>query len=89
MIAFYFIFMYVLIKFDVVMSKKKKKNFKRYDLLKQTIHLKFLKDCLPHFFFYLGFLSRTFMIHRTAGEGGGYLFNSFLPLPSASQTFQN
>ena len=34
------------------------------------------------FFFYLGFLSRTFMIHGTAGEGGGYLFNSSLPLPS-------
>ena len=32
-------------------------------------------------FFYLGFLSRTFMIHRTTGEGGGYLFNSSLPLP--------
>ena len=34
------------------------------------------------FFFYLGFLSRTFTIHGTAGEGGGYLFNSSLPLPS-------
>ena len=33
------------------------------------------------FFFYLGFLSRTFTIHGTAGEGGGYLFNSSLPLP--------
>ena len=33
------------------------------------------------FFFYLGFLSRTFTIHRTAGEGGGYLYNSCLPLP--------
>ena len=32
------------------------------------------------FFFYLGFLSQTFMIQRTAGEGGGYLFNSSLPL---------
>ena len=30
------------------------------------------------FFFYLGFLSRTFTIHGTAGEGGGYLFNSSL-----------
>ena len=35
------------------------------------------------FFFYLGFLSRTFTIHGTAGEGGGYLFNSSLPLPPA------
>ena len=30
-------------------------------------------------FFYLGFLSRTSTIHRTAGEGGGHLFNSALP----------
>ena len=36
------------------------------------------------FFFYLGFLSRAFMIHRTAGEGRGYLFNSSLPLATAS-----
>ena len=35
------------------------------------------------FFFCLGFLSRAFTIHRTAGEGGGYLFNSSLPLPPA------
>ena len=33
------------------------------------------------FFFYLGFLSRKYTIHRTAGEGGGgFLFNSSLPL---------
>ena len=32
--------------------------------------------------FCLGFLSRKFKIHRTAGEGGGYLS---LPLPSTSQ----
>ena len=38
------------------------------------------------FFFYLGFLSRTFTIHRTVGEGGGYLFNSSLPFPPALQT---
>ena len=41
------------------------------------------------FFFYLGFLSRTFTIHGTAGEGGGYLFNSSLPLPPASQTLRH
>ena len=36
------------------------------------------------FFFYLGFLSRTFTIHRTADEGGSYFINSshhFHPLP--------
>ena len=37
------------------------------------------------FFFCLGFLSRTFMNHRTAGEGGGHFFNSLLPLPPTSQ----
>ena len=36
--------------------------------------------------FYLSFLSQTFTNHRTAGEGGRYLFNSSLPLPPASQT---
>ena len=40
-------------------------------------------------FFYLGFLSRTFTIHGTAGEGGGYLFNSSLPLPPASRTLRH
>ena len=37
-------------------------------------------------FFYLAFLSRIFTIHRTAGEGGGCLPISFLPLPHTSQT---
>ena len=32
------------------------------------------------YFFYLCFLSRTFTIHRTVGEGGGYFFKSSLPL---------
>ena len=41
------------------------------------------------FFFYLGFLSQTFTIQRKAGEGGGYLFNSSLPLPPASQTLRH
>ena len=41
------------------------------------------------FFFYLGFLSRTFTIHGTAGAGGGYLFNPSLPLPPASQTLRH
>ena len=34
-------------------------------------------------FFYLGFLSRTFTIHRTARERGRYLSNFSLPLPLA------
>ena len=39
-----------------------------------------------NFFFYLGFLLQPFTNHATVGEGGGYAFNSSLPLPSASQT---
>ena len=41
------------------------------------------------FFFYLGFLSRALTIRGTAGEGGGYLFNSSLPLPPASQALRH
>ena len=41
------------------------------------------------FFFYLGFLSRTFTNHRTAGEGGGHFFNSSKLLPPASQTLRH
>ena len=40
------------------------------------------------YFFLSGFFSRTFTIHRTVGEGGGYFFNFSLPLPSASQTLR-
>ena len=42
-----------------------------------------------YFFFYLGFLSRTFTINRTTGEAENYLFNSYLPLPPASQTLRH
>ena len=41
------------------------------------------------FFFCLGFLSRTFTIHRTAGEGRGHYFKSSLPLPPASQALRH
>ena len=41
------------------------------------------------FFFYLGFLSRTFPIHRTAVEGGSVLFYSSLPLRTASQALKH
>ena len=36
----------------------------------------------------MGFLTRTFTIHRTAGEGGGYFLNYSLPLPPVSQTYR-
>ena len=43
---------------------------------------------LPAFFFfsYLGFLPQILTNDRTVGEGGGYLFNSSLPLPPGLQT---
>ena len=41
------------------------------------------------FFFYLGFLSRTFSNHRTAGEGRGHFFNSSPQLPPTSQTLRH
>ena len=41
------------------------------------------------FFFYLGFLSRTFSNHRTAGEVGGHFFNFSLPLPPASRALRH
>ena len=44
---------------------------------------------LKHFFFYLGFLSRTFTNHRTAGEGEGHFFNSSLLLQPDSQTLSH
>ena len=44
---------------------------------------------LKLFFSYLGFLSRRFTNHRTAGEGGGHFFNSSIPLPPVSQTLRH
>ena len=52
-------------------------------------HLKIKNLYNNFFFFYMGFLTQTFMIHRTAGEGGGYLFNSSIPLSPTSQTLRH
>ena len=56
---------------------------KRFDLILSTknFSLTLLTKCRHIFFFYLGFLLRTFTNHRAAEEGGGYFFNSSLPLP--------
>ena len=35
------------------------------------------------------FFLQTFTIHRTAGESGGYFFNSSVSLSSASQTLRH
>ena len=41
------------------------------------------------FFFHLGFLSRTFTIHRTAGEGESSFCKSSLPFPPVSRTLRH
>ena len=40
-------------------------------------------------FFDMGFLSRPFTNHRTAGGGGRHLCNSPLPLPPSSKTLRH
>ena len=44
---------------------------------------------LSFLYLYLGALWRTFMIHSTAGEGGGYLFDSSLSLTPAPQALRH
>ena len=68
----------------------------RYPLAQVSIFDETLVNCAVEcffvlfcFVFYLGFLSRTSTIQRTAGEGGGYFFNSSLPLPPASQAIRH
>ena len=46
----------------------------------------FIRNNLLVTFFLIEFPKQTFTIHKTAVEGGGYSFNSSLPLPPASQT---
>ena len=86
--------------FEVPFSRTKQLWLYVVDIFKYKIYkmlnnrnLSFIQElfsfCLFFFLFYLGFLSRTFTIHRTAVEGGGYLFNSSLPLPPASQTLRH
>ena len=43
---------------------------------------------ITNFFCTCFFFSQTFMIHRTAGEGGWYFFSSSAPLPPALQTLR-
>ena len=56
-------------------------------LMMILINKKFLNP--GNFFFLPGFLSWSCTIHRTARERGGYLFNSSLPLPPASQALRH
>ena len=54
-----------------------------------NVIIKLSRFYISVFLFYLGFLSDSFRAQRTAGEGGRYLFNSFLPLPPALQTLRH
>ena len=85
---------------DLCQKTKNKKHFCKYCLQcfsskrnlieqKETCLKINGKLTVTFFFFYVGFLSRTFTNHRTAGEGGGCFFNSSLPLPSASHTLRH
>ena len=60
--------------FDKSVKSLRKSNFKRLCTVARVLLL------MSQYFFYLGFLSRTFTIHRTAGKGGGYPFNYSVPL---------
>ena len=69
-------------------KKTKSSSFLLFDcflFLKTEVFL----FCFVLFLFYLGFLSRTFTNHRTAGEGGGHFFSSSLPLPSTSRVLRH
>ena len=56
----------------------------------ESLFLHVVKHKLFFFvFIYLSFAPRIFTIHRTAGEGGGYLLITFLPLPPAPQTLRH
>ena len=69
---------------------KKDENFiERFNFIVNLKQAPTEMDLKYYSFFYLSFLLWTFTIHRTAGEGGGYLFNSSLPSPPASQTLRH
>ena len=76
-------------------SSCKKKVTKNLGLLYHAKHLldndslKTIYFFMLIFFFYLGFLLRTFTNHQTTGEGGGHDFNSSLPLPPTSETIRH
>ena len=69
----------------------KEQRVKRVSMLivifSETVFL--LSSLIQVFFSYLGFLSRIFMNHRTAGEGGGHFINSSLPLPATSKIIRH
>ena len=74
---------------DVRIEEKEKEKVEKYQDLKKEIRRLWKLRNVEIFFFYEGFLSRTFTNNRTAGEGERHFFNSSLPLPSTSQTLRH
>ena len=62
-------------------------NLLRHEAVAVCSRFSFLNYCV-NFFFCVGFLSRAFTNHRTAGEGGGFFINSSLPFLPALQTLK-
>ena len=60
-------------------------------IMEKEMKLFFLSDILffwANVSFYILMISRAFTIHRTEGEWGSYLVNSFLPPPPVLQTLR-
>ena len=57
--------------------------YSKFSWLLLTFYIGLVSSVRKFFFFYLGFLSRLFTNHRTAGEWRGHFFNSSLPLSPA------
>ena len=72
---------------QIILSFVLLRKIKDSIVIETVLVLRFRSFCL-FFFFYLGFISRTFTNHRTAREGGGHSINSSLPLPPALQTLR-
>ena len=70
-------------------KKQKQSSYDTVELFIVKFERVFQLEIFLGFFLFLGLLSRTVTIRKTAGEGGGYLFNSSLPLPPASQTLNH
>ena len=65
-------------------------NFYRIPIIDVfLVYLRYNNNFLHFLFFYLSFPSPPFTIHRTVGEGGGYVFISSLSIPLASQTLRH
>ena len=80
---------YNAVSVPVVAHKRLQNIHETVSLLYKYNRLTYSVECGREiFFFYLGFLSRTFTNRSTAEEGGGHFFNSSPPVPPTSQTLR-